>query len=251
MCLITFAFQHLDKYPLLVIANRDEFYARPTAPLHWWEDGHTGIIGGRDLQDGGTWMGMSANGRFAALTNYRSPEHMQVGKPSRGELVTMCLREEMPLEEMRRFLVTRGDKYNGFNLIYGSTEELYYYNNVQNKHQQVYPGIYGLSNAFLNTPWPKVQKATTAFENLIIQPDAENLLIQMMQNDETAADSELPHTGVPPEWEKKLSAMFITSAEYGTRLTTFVSIDRNGNVVYREKGYQPVSDHRITFNLIA
>lgn len=250
MCLITFAFQHLDNYPLLIIANRDEFYARPTAPLHWWDNHQTAIIGGKDLQDGGTWMGMSAKGRFATLTNFRAPEYMQGGKPSRGELVTMCLQDDMPFEEIQRFLKTRGRQYNGFNLIYGNAEELYYFNNVQEKHQQVYPGIYGLSNAYLNTPWPKVQKAKSGFENIIHQSEAENRLLHLMQNDETAADHELPDTGVPPEWEKKLSAMFITSADYGTRLTTFVSIDRSGNVVYREKGYQPVSDNRITFKII-
>lgn len=251
MCLITFAFQHLEQFPLMVIANRDEFYARPTAPLHWWDAENQTIIGGRDLQDGGTWMGMSAKGRFAALTNYRAPEYMQGGKPSRGALVTMCLQDNMPLEEIHRFLKTRSNQYNGFNLVYGSREEMFYYNNVQDKHQQLYPGIYGLSNAYLNTPWPKVLKAKKAFTEQMQNRDAENTLLTLMQNDETAPDSELPNTGVPLEWEKKLSAMFITSTEYGTRLTTFVSIDRNGNVVYREKGYQPVSDHRITFNIIA
>lgn len=246
MCLIAFAFQHQQQFPLLLIANRDEFYARPTAALHWWND-DPHVLAGRDLQDGGTWMGIARNGRFAALTNYRAPEFMEGGKPSRGGLVQRFLASDISTEDMQRFLRTQGQQYNGFNLIYGSAEELFYYNNVADTHRQLYPGMYALSNAYLDTPWPKVRKLKSAFETQVQKPPHEESLIQLMQDTETAADSELPNTGVPPEWEKRLSAMFITSPEYGTRLTTFVSIDRSGQVIYREKGYHPASDTRITF----
>lgn len=249
MCLLAIAYQHHPQYPLIVVANRDEFYARPTAPLQWWEDTDRTVLAGRDLKDGGTWMGMSVDGKFAALTNYRSPEHMRPDAPSRGKLVRDFLTGAMPMDEMIRFLRTQGRNFNGFNLLYGKQDELYYYSNVNDRHQQLYPGVYGLSNAFLDTPWPKVSKLKTAFSASLIRPDAEEAFLDMMTDDQPAPDALLPNTGVPPEWEKRLSPLFITSPDYGTRLTTFVSVDQGGTVVYREKGYVPESDNRYTFAL--
>lgn len=249
MCLINLAFHHHPDYPLILIGNRDEFYARPTAPLQWWDDTGNTVLAGRDLQDGGTWMGISVNGRFAALTNYRDPQHMRTDAPSRGKLVKDFLTGRIPPEEMQQFLRTQGKAFNGFNLLYGNTAELFYYSNVNDVHRQLYPGIYGLSNAFLDTPWPKVVNSKKQFMDQLQNPISEDALISVLSDSETAADALLPNTGVPYAWEKKLSAMFITSEEYGTRLTTFVSVDTAGQVTYRERGYVPASDTRINFTL--
>lgn len=250
MCLIAFAFQHHPDYPLLLVANRDEFYARPTRSLHWWDD-DPAILGGRDMQEGGTWMGMHQSGRFAALTNFRDPEHMRNDRPSRGQILRRYLNGDLHGDEMVRYLRTQGRLFNGFNLIFGTNEELFYYSNVKDQFRQLYPGIYGLSNAYLDTPWPKVERAKEGLQTLLSKPNAETPFIDLMHNTETAEEALLPNTGVPPEWEKKLSAMFITSEDYGTRLTTFVSVDRTGNVVYRERSYIPEGDTRITFQLQA
>lgn len=249
MCLISFAFQSHPEFPLILIGNRDEFYARPTANLHQWENTTIPVYGGRDLKEGGTWMGMNTQGSFAALTNYRDPAHMADDKPSRGILLRDFLSGDIPLEEFHRLLRSRGTAYNGFNIIYGNCEELYYYNNIQQQLRQLYPGIYGLSNAFLDTPWPKVLKAKDALQRNLQISNNEDQLIHAFTDISEADDAALPSTGVSPEWEKKLSAMFITSPSYGTRLTTFVSIDNRRNVVYREKGYVPEADTRFTFNI--
>jgi len=248
MCLIALAYRHFPDLPLVMIANRDEFYARETAPLHKWTDTPISIIAGRDMQEGGTWMGISEKGHIAALTNFRDPAHMQEGKPSRGKITQEFLSGNTSIAEMPQYLRTRGRSFNGFNLLFGTIDEMYYYNNVEDRYQQLYPGIYGLSNAFLDTPWPKVQKVRELIANTRESPDAD-AWITAMQNAEEAPDALLPATGVSPEWEKKLSAMFITSETYGTRLTTFVSIDRHNKVLYREVGYQPKADITFTFQI--
>lgn len=247
MCLISFAFGIHPANPLVLIGNRDEFYERPTAALHWWNEPGINVLAGRDMKEGGTWMGINEKGDFAALTNYRHPVHMIEGRPSRGHLLRDFLNGTLPLEEFHRRLLSQGAQYNGFNIIYGSREELYYFNNIDPKVRQLYPGIYGLSNALLDTPWPKVHQAKQTLRTHLQAADIEDKLITAFHNDTEAPDDKLPATGVSPEWEKKLSAMFITSASYGTRLTTFVSVDTKGNVVYREKGYVPGSDTRFTF----
>jgi uncharacterized protein with NRDE domain len=247
MCLINFAFQHHPDYPLIVVGNRDEFYARPTLQANWWQDDFPEILAGRDLQEGGTWLGLNKQGKFAALTNYRDLKNISDTAPSRGHIVKRYLSNELPDEEMIRFLKTQGKLYNGFNIVFGNSEALFYYSNVNDTLRQLYPGIYGLSNAFLDTPWPKVQRSKAAFTQLIQdKPDAAAMM-EIMRNSDTADDADLPETGVPFEWEKKLSAMFITSENYGTRLTTFVSIDKQRNVTFREKGYVPENDTIIQF----
>ena len=248
MCLINFSFQQHPDYPFLLAGNRDEFYARPTAPLHWWED-EPNVLAGRDLKDGGTWMGINKAGKFAALTNYRDLNNIRNDAPSRGIIAQQFLNGALPLEEMHRFLKTRGRRFNGFNLIYGDQDELYYYSNVNDTVRQLHPGIYGLSNALLDTPWPKVINSKSAFTRLTENTVNPDQIIEMLHNTDTVADDQLPHTGVEPEWEKRLSAMFITSPEYGTRLTTFVSIRAGGHVIYREKGYRPAHDITFEFSL--
>ncbi|HRG27997.1 MAG TPA: NRDE family protein [Chitinophagales bacterium] len=246
MCLINLAFRQHPSYPLILVANRDEFYARPTRILQWWEDEHPDLLAGKDLQEGGTWMGINKQGQFAALTNYRDLSNINNNAPSRGLIVKRYLNGELPDEEMFRFLKTQGKLYNGFNIIYGNVDMLYYYSNVTDQVRNLYPGIYGLSNALLDTPWPKLVNSKTQFTQTLNQTTESSDFIPILQNPELAPDNLLPQTGVSFEWEKKLSAMFITSPDYGTRLTTFVRIDNNGNVTYREKGYVP--EHDITIN---
>ncbi len=250
MCLINFAFQQHHTYPFILVGNRDEFYERPTQALHWWQDENQQILAGKDLQAGGTWMGMNKGGRFAALTNYRDLKNINPSAPSRGYLVTKWLSGNLSLADMHQLLKTQGKKYNGFNIVYGDMNELYYYSNVTDVIRQLYPGIYGLSNALLDTPWPKVENSKAIFTNQLTQPFTEDNIIDILSNTSTAPDNLLPDTGVPPEWEKKLSAMFITSENYGTRLTTFVQVDTSGSVTYREKGYVPEHDVTITFSII-
>ena len=249
MCLINLAFRQHPSYPLILVANRDEFYARPTRMLQWWEDEHADLLAGKDLQEGGTWMGINKQGQFAALTNYRDLANINDKAPSRGHIVKRYLNGELPDEEMFRFLKTQGKLYNGFNIIYGTVAMLYYYSNVTDQVRNLYPGIYGLSNALLDTPWPKLVNSKTQFTQTLSQATESSDFIPILQNPELAPDNLLPQTGVSFEWEKKLSAMFITSPDYGTRLTTFVRIDNNGNVTYREKGYVPEHDITINFTL--
>jgi len=250
MCLINFAFQQHETYPFILVGNRDEFYARPTQALHWWNNDGEPILAGKDLQEGGTWMGINKAGQFAALTNYRDLKNINPTAPSRGLLVKNWLGGDLSLADMHQLLKAQGKMYNGFNIIYGDVYQLYYYSNVNETLRQLYPGIYGLSNGLLDTPWPKVENSKAAFRKSLSQKFNSDTIIDILSNATTAPDDQLPATGVPAEWEKKLSAMFITSENYGTRLTTFVLVDANGSVTYREKGFVPEHDITISYSLI-
>lgn len=250
MCLIAFAFQKKEGMPLIVLANRDEMYERPTAAMHWWED-CPDILAGRDVRAGGTWMGINRKGDFAALSNIRNPGAEKSGLPSRGEIPVQWLSGRMSPDAMHGFLVRMGGKYNGFNLIYGNTQELYYYNNATGLIRQLYPGIYGISNALLDTPWPKTVKGKERFTELLLADnfpgDAE--FLDAFHDTKEAPEELLPSTGVPSALEKTLSAMFIKSKVYGTRLTTFVTIDSSGQVRYHERSYVPEGDTVCNFTI--
>lgn len=249
MCLINFAYKYHEKYPLILIGNRDEFYARPTEKLHWWND-IPQILAGRDLKDGGTWMGISADGKFATLTNYREVANIKINAPSRGELVKKYLAGEIGINTFHQYLQSDGYKYNGFNLIYGTLDDLFYYANKDNRTEKLRPGVYTLSNAFLDTPWPKTEKSKKHFQELISGDnwDADSLM-QILQDKQTAPEDLLPTTGVTAELEKKLSAMFIETENYGTRLTSFIRADSNNNVIYIEQGYVPVHRSEYQFTI--
>ncbi|MBK7109981.1 MAG: NRDE family protein [Bacteroidetes bacterium] len=249
MCLINFAFKYHTDYPLIVVANRDEFYNRPTESLHWWED-KPNILAGRDLKDGGTWMGITKEGKFAALTNYRDPQHIKENVQSRGELIPMYFNQEISLNTFHEYLKKHGSDYNGFNLIYGDTEHLFYYANKGNRWEEITPGVYGLSNAFLDTPWPKTQQSKEAFKQLLDKNVfTENTMIDLLSDKNLAAENTLPNTGVPPELEKKLSAMFIETENYGTRLTSYLRIDKNQQVHFIEKSFVPADFHQFKFTI--
>jgi uncharacterized protein with NRDE domain len=226
MCLILFAYKVHPKYKLMVAANRDEFYQRPTAPVHFWED-DSEILAGRDLEKMGTWMGITKSGRFAALTNYRDPQEATEGKRSRGELVANALQYKGEIKEYMQSLVNNKDLYPGYNLLAGDGDELYYYSNVGQELKKITPGIYGVSNHLLNTDWPKVQAGKEGLA-VILKSEHEDYiepLLTLLQKADQAPDEKLPQTGVSLEWERMLSPMFIKSGDYGTRSSTVLLME--------------------------
>ncbi|EKN66760.1 hypothetical protein BABA_14922 [Neobacillus bataviensis LMG 21833] len=251
MCLILFAYQVHHEYKLIVAANRDEFYQRPTAPAHFWED-HPEILAGRDLEKMGTWMGITASGRFAALTNYRNPRELTDGKRSRGELVADALKHNGNIKDYMKQLVSHQDLYPGYNLLAGDGNELYYYSNIGKQLQKLEPGIYGVSNHLLNSEWPKVQKGKEGLYQTI-RADKEELveqLFMLLQNADPAPDKTLPKTGVSLEMERMLSPLFIKSENYGTRSSTvFLMSEKELQYVERVYTKDTVKDQKFTIKL--
>ncbi|WP_309122533.1 NRDE family protein [Paenibacillus sp.] len=225
MCLILFAYRMHPTYRLIVAANRDEFYGRPTAPAQYWADDPR-ILAGRDLLKMGTWMGVTTTGRFAALTNVRNPQEVPTGKRSRGELVADYLKSDVTPEQYIKQAARTRDDYPGYNLLAWDRDELYYYSNVGDAPQRLEPGVYGVSNHLLNTPWPKVVRGREGLAELLKgngDPMTERLF-DLLRHDAPAPDEHLPRTGVPLEWERLLSPMFVRSEAhaYGTRTSTVV-----------------------------
>ncbi len=234
MCLIFISLKRHPQYKLIVAANRDEFYHRRTAPAHFWDD-HPEIVGGRDLEAGGTWLGLSKGGRIAMVTNYRDLSNIKSNAPSRGQLVTNALLTEKTTDEFLREVEPRAKDFNGFNLIAGTPDDLWYLSNYAERVQKLEPGIYGLSNHLLDTPWPKVHKGKAAFSELIAGDFAPGDLFSMLYNHDVARDADLPETGVGLERERALSAMFIKSPGYGTRSSTVILVDHAGEVFFNER----------------
>jgi len=237
MCLILFLYDIHKDYRMVLGANRDEFYKRATAPLGFWEHSPN-ILAGRDLKDGGTWMGITRSGRFAALTNYRDPASLRADAPSRGKLVSGFLQSDVSPAAYMENLCSGGHKYNGFNLLLGDTRDLFYCSNRKNGFQKLDPGLYGLSNRFLDTPWPKVEKGKAGFSRLGEPIDQEEIF-RILSDRCTAPDDQLPETGVSREWERMLSSMFIHSPVYGTRSSSVLLISQKGEVCFSEKTFVP------------
>lgn len=230
MCLILIAYRCHPDYGLVVAGNRDEFYDRPTAPLAFWDDAPP-VLAGRDLQEGGTWMGVTRTGRFAAITNYRDPSHIKSSAPSRGHLVSDYLQGSQPAGDYLARLRSVADRYNGFNLLLGDETGLYYYSNYASEIQTLSPGWHGLSNHLLDTPWPKVQRGLSLLRdqmNPSSDPTPDDLM-EVLTDRSVAADAELPQTGVPLEWERWLSSIFIEAPGYGTRSSTILMVGKNGS----------------------
>ncbi|MGK7393062.1 MAG: NRDE family protein [Candidatus Cyclobacteriaceae bacterium M3_2C_046] len=237
MCLIVFAWDVHPTYKFILSANRDEFYSRETGQLAFWED-HPEILAGKDLQNGGTWLGLTKNGRFAAITNYRDLTNLKSAAPSRGQLTRDFLNSTTDPETYLLRVAKTADKYNGFNLLVGTTEQLWYFSNYQGAVRQLKPGIYGLSNALLDSPWPKVLAAKELFSQKIqeteLQPDH---LLPWLTDQQMAPDQELPDTGIGLEKERQLSPIFIKMNNYGTRCSSGLLISRDQKVVFTEKTY--------------
>jgi uncharacterized protein with NRDE domain len=240
MCLIVFAWRPDHAQPLIVAANRDEFYARPSLPLAQWPEAPQ-VYAGRDLEAGGTWLGVGAKGRFAALTNIRDP-HQPPARTSRGELVARFLNGESSIDDYLSDVVSRSLEYAGFNLLIGNAHELWHYNARASEAVMLQPGIYGLSNAGLDTPWPKVLRARMALEAILGDPQPEALL-QLLSDAQTASFAELPDTGVGLATETLLSSVFIASPTYGTRASTALIVHADGARHMVERSFGPYGGH--------
>ncbi len=237
MCLIFFALNQHPTYKLIVAANRDEFYARKTAPASFWKD-YPAIIGGRDLEASGTWMAMNKNGRISLVTNYRDPANINPNAPSRGQLVSNYLINDKSPSKYLMALEPTAKQYNGFNLLVGSPDELWYLSNYKESIQKLEAGIYGLSNHLLDTPWPKVERGKGKFRETISTDTLEpEVLFDFLRDEQIAKDNQLPNTGVGIDRERALSAMFIKMQGYGTRCSTVVLVDKKNCVSYSERVY--------------
>ncbi|WDY58280.1 NRDE family protein [Pseudomonas sp. PSKL.D1] len=240
MCLIVFAWRPGHALPLIVAANRDEFYARPTQALAAWEDA-PGVHAGRDLEAGGTWLGVGPDGRFAALTNIRDPGQA-VGPRSRGELVAAYLQSELGVEAYLDQVASRSGQYSGFNLLVGDGQQLGYLHAREAAPRILAPGVYGVSNAGLDTPWPKLVKARQGLEGLLEAADPQQLLT-LLSDGEIAPDADLPETGVGMATERLLSSVFIASQNYGTRASTVLIVDDQGRRRLIERSFGPFGGH--------
>lgn len=236
MCLLFIAYKQNPGYRLIAAANRDEFLNRQTAPLGYLDMNKT-QLGGRDLQAGGTWLAVSSKQKFGAITNFRGPSAQRTNVPSRGEIITDFLSRDVSAGQFLCQLRDRGNEYNGFNLILGDAQELYYYSNMLDQIQLLVPGFYGLSNHALDTPWPKLLRGKNALyapmvETKQIAPlDIFSVLADRWQ----PPDDELPDTGVGLEWERILGPIFIDSELYGTRTSAIITFSNEGLISFYEK----------------
>lgn len=237
MCLTLFCYRAHPEYPFILLANRDEFHRRPTAPATWWQT-PSDLVAGRDLEAGGTWMGMRRSGRIAWITNYRDPKRQNPDAPSRGLVVSWFLQGQ---HDVPSFLRTHAgfQAHNPFNLIAGHVDDLWYFNTVTGQARQLAAGRFGLSNARLDTPWPKVTEGLSAL-NACLDAHAHpplSELFALMSDRHPAPDCRLPDTRIGLQWERVLSARFIVTEDYGTRSTAIVMVHRSGQVQFVEQSY--------------
>ncbi len=236
MCLCLFAIDQHDEYPFILLANRDEFRNRPASKAAFWGD-EPNILAGRDLQGMGTWLGVSKSGRIAFLTNYRDPKYFNRKGPTRGKLVRDFLTGTTSADQYLG-AITEPKAYNGFNLVSGTCNQLYYFSNIENELKPIPPGCHGLSNAFLNTSWPKVDAGKKQLQeaieaNALVNGD----LFGILANDEKPTDGQLPETGVGLEFERVLSSRFINTPQYGTVCSTVIKIDHQNHCHFEERTF--------------
>jgi uncharacterized protein with NRDE domain len=240
MCLALIALAAHRRYRIVIAANRDEYHARAAAPASWWDDG---FLAGRDLKEDGTWLGIRRSGRFALLTNVREPARYDPAAPTRGTLVPRFLADAEAPGVAVASLIAAGGRHNGFNLVGGDATQLHWGSNraPSASPAALAPGIYGLSNHQLDTPWPKVERSKAALARWCRDGNAEDFspVFALMRDTERADDDALPATGVTREWERVLSSPFIVSETYGTRCTTVVTIDQDGEVRMIERSFDP------------
>lgn len=238
MCLILFSYKMHPDYRLILAANRDEFYNRPTAPLDYWDD-HPDVLAGRDLKGRGTWLGVTTSGRIAAITNYREPDAHLENTTSRGLLICDFLTGK---STPKRYLEAVGQvsrAYNGFNLIVGDPSQLCYYSNRATRIQQLQPGLYGISNHLIDTAWPKIQRGKDLLQDQLSGREKIDIekIWEILSDRSRPPDNELPDTGVGLDWERVLSPLFITSPDYGTRSSSVVLIDNSDRVIIQERTF--------------
>lgn len=234
MCLIVVGWRVHPDYPLVVAANRDEFYSRPSTSLARWPDSPQ-VIAGRDLEAGGTWLGVTTSGRFAAVTNVREPG-MAKGERSRGDLTREFLLSDLPAIEYANQL--NGAEFSGFNLLIGDGNSLVYCSNRNGcAPHPLPPGVYGVSNHLLDSPWPKLLAARQAFSDALPSLPDESRFFALLADQDIVPDAELPRTGVSVEWERLLSAIFVKSDSYGTRASTVAWQAADGSVTIQENSF--------------
>ena len=239
MCLITFAYKKHPTYKLIVAANRDEFYNRPTRSAQFWiEEKKPSILAGKDLKAGGTWMGISKNGKWAALTNYRDPNWKLKRPTSRGEIALNFLVSNDSTQQYLQKLERKAHTYLGFNVVLGDKKHIFHFSNYDKTPTKIKAGIYGLSNALLDTLWPKLERVKLSLTNAIQNKELnQDLFFSFLGDDTQALDHQLPKTGIPKLWEKALSPPFITTKTYGTMCSTLLLIDYIGTIHFTERRF--------------
>jgi len=244
MCLVAFAWRAHPAWDLVLGANRDEFHERPTAAAMWWEE--PAMLAGRDMRAGGTWLGVTRERRFAAVTNFRDPGDTRAAARSRGELPVAFLAGTQPAEVFAQQAWTLRDAYNGFNLLLGDGEELWYAGSRDAQGpRRIEPGVHVLSNALLDTPWPKVERSGDRLGEALAQMDPERSVLALLADRALAPDEALPDTGVGLDWERALSAPFIVTERYGTRSSTYVAMGQ-GRMRFVERTFAAGGDPRAT-----
>ncbi len=235
MCLILFALQQHPEYPLLVAANRDEYHARPAQPARFWPE-RPQLLAGRDLQGGGTWLGLNRNGRFAAVTNFREPE-ITTGERSRGELCVDFVCGEHSAADFSAELALHASHYGGFNLLLWDGQQLRYYSNQDRTSRALAAGVYGMSNGYLDEAWPKVVSGKQALHQALKSPAVIANSLELLGDRSQPEDGHLPSTGVSLEFERLLAPRFIVSEPYGTRVSTVVALQANGDSRFVEQSF--------------
>ncbi len=244
MCVILFALRQNKRYPFIVAANRDEYYNRPTIAADYWPD-LPEVIAGRDKQAGGTWLGLGRRGRFAAITNHYEPGRHNPRLQSRGDLVTGFLITDESLDEYSRKLDHSQESYNGYGLIFGSFAHLRYQTNRDSQIVNITEGVHGLSNHFLNTPWPRVEKGKRKLLEITQSEDqleVEQLFHILLESDASSADhSEKSTSDILHAIDPAQMPIFIRLKDYGTRSSSVVLVDCDGTVTFEERTFDPSS----------
>ncbi len=253
MCVVYFSYRQDADFPLVLASNRDEYYDRPALPAHVWQeeakheetsqdknlfDRALPILGGRDQKANGAWLALKADGRFGALTNYRDPKRIKKHALSRGLYIPSFLHSQKLAGDFLLSLSKEQEDSNPYNLLLGDREALYYYSSIRKEAQKLGPGLYGLSNHLLDTPWPKVCKGKRDFRKLLEshRPCEHEAFFIFLQDRQEAPEEALPDTGIGKEWERILSPRFIHSPDYGTRASTLMYIHK-GEIIFLEQSY--------------
>lgn len=237
MCTILFSYKTTPGYRLVLAANRDEFTNRRTAPLAYWQD-FDEVLAGRDLQAGGTWLGLNSKGRIGAITNFREPQAVTTDCPSRGEILSRYLTANADDSDFISNLEMKASKYRGFNLLFGNSDTMYYYSNRAEAMQQLKPGVYGLSNHLLDSGWPKVERGKMLFKEALSNSTfrVEDIFTLLGDNHQPPEEL-LPDTGIGKAWERLLGSIFITSEHYGTRSSAVITIRDDGHTEFGERTF--------------
>jgi uncharacterized protein with NRDE domain len=240
MCLLVIAWKVHPRYRLILAGNRDEFHDRPSTPLNWWQD-DARILAPRDLKANGTWLGVARSGRFGVVTNFRDLQAPAEYSPSRGSLIPRFLTGATSPKEFLDDLRGAAPRYSGFNLLVGGSRALYYFSNRGTPAPlSLKPGIYGVANHLLDTPWPKLTITRARFTDLLKQPNVNaEALFNILTDRTPAPDEQLPHTGLPLEWERTVSAPFVVNDRYGTRSSNVWLIERTGRTILHERRFDP------------